>query len=180
MKVLFSGYTSSSDLMLYKEEGKIGYFLQTSYDSMSSGMGDVSLKKFRTIYDFLSGYLLSNLHLVIPMSIDPDRYDFFHEQLNKLLLKMDSTPELVNNEIAFQKRERALDNRCPKEAWEIILHKSVWSDKAFSFYTKEEIEEQRIEALPPKPDIISEYMAIVRAKTERERAAYLQAKKRGE
>ena len=53
----------------------------------------------------------------------------------------------------------------------------MWSDKWFCFYTKEEIEEQRIEALPPKPDIISEYMAIVRAQREKEIAEYQKSKK---
>ena len=177
MKVIFTGYTSSSDLLLYKEEGKTGYFLQTSYDSMSSEMGDVSLKQFRTIYDFLSHYLLSNLHLIIPQSIDSTHYDFFHVQLNKLLLKMDNSLELVIHEEAFQKKHLDLGNKCPKEAWEIVLHNSVWSSKGFCFYTKEEIEEQRIEALPPKPDIISEYMAIVRAQNEKKRAEYLRSKK---
>ena len=117
MKVLFTGYTSSSDLLLYKEEGKTGYFLQTSYDSISSEMGDVSLKRFNTIYEFLSGYLLSKLHLIIPMSIDPNLYDLFHEQLNRLLLKMDCSPELIIHEEAFQNRALALANKCPKEAW---------------------------------------------------------------
>ena len=75
MKLIFTGYTSSSDLLLYKKEGKTGYLLQTSSESISSEMGDVSLKKFSIIYHFLSHYLLSTLHLVIRVS-DSKLYDF--------------------------------------------------------------------------------------------------------
>jgi hypothetical protein len=82
---------------------------------------------------------------------------------------MDTSIELVFNEEALYKKSLYLDNKCPIEEWERLLNKSTWSSKSFMFFTQEQIEEQEREARPPKPDVVSEYMSMIRAKQAQER-----------